>query len=253
MTFPQETNQPIPNCHNLPGVPSTSAEDLQAIQGPDMSTPDTIDMLSECEIRQTLAQVQDALIRAALDADEESRRLQGLNRELTETTGQDHLTGLQNRTRLEEAMGPIFDEAKDSGESLAALFIDADGFKSINDMCGHRVGDIVLRRLGRVLLRFCGDNAFRYGGEEFLCLLPGYDVEQAVALAEDIRRAVMVEEVNGGGCIVSVTVSVGVAVMDDEYRVEAVGDLITAADQALYAAKESGRNQVCVAEPVPVE
>ena len=212
-----------------------------------------VEVLSEDQMQQTLAMSQEALIQAALDADEEASRLRGMNRELTETAGRDRLTGLQNRTRLEEVMGPMFDEAKETGEPLAAIFIDADRFKSVNDMYGHGVGDEVLRGLGRVCSNLCGDNAFRYGGEEFLCLLPDYDIEQAVAMAEDIRRAVMAEEVNGPDCIIRVTVSVGVAVMDDECSVETVGELIAAADQALYAAKEGGRNQVCVAEMAPAE
>ena len=212
-----------------------------------------VEVLSADQMQQTLVQAQEALLQAALDADAEASRLRGLNRELAETAGTDRLTGLHNRTRLEEVMGPMFDEAQDSGRPLAALFIDADRFKSVNDMYGHGVGDEVLRALGGVVKGFCGDAAYRYGGEEILCLLPDYDLDQAVALAEDIRRAVQAEGINAPDCIIRVSVSVGVAVMDEEFCVRSMEELITAADQALYAAKESGRNRVCVAETVPAQ
>ena len=210
-----------------------------------------VEVLSEGDTERILAQAQDALLQAALDADAEAQHLRGLNRELTETAGRDALTGLHNRTRLEEVMHPMFDQAAENGEPLAVLFIDADRFKSVNDMYGHGVGDEVLRRIGQVVSRFCGDNAFRYGGEEILCLLPGLDTTQAVTLAENIRRATESEEVDTGDCLVHVTLSVGVAVACGEGSPASLEELTAAADQALYAAKGGGRNRVCVGETAP--
>ena len=210
-----------------------------------------VKVLSDAEVTQTLAQAQDALIQAALDADAEAQQLRGINRELAESAGHDRLTGLQNRTRLEEVKDAIFDEAKQAGSSLSALFLDADRFKSVNDMYGHGVGDEVLRRIGEVVLRCCGEQAFRFGGEEILCLLPGCDRKQAVERAEDIRRAIECEEIDGGDFIVQITVSVGVAVMNGESSVATMEELIGEADRALYAAKDAGRNRVCLAETTP--
>ena len=207
-----------------------------------------VKVLSEAEVIQTLAQAQDALIQAALDADAEAEQLRGLNRELAESAGHDRLTGLQNRTRLEEVKGPLFEQAKEDGSSLAALFIDADRFKSINDMYGHGIGDEVLQRIGQAVMQCCGDQAFRFGGEEILCLLPDCDREQAAATAEDIRQAVEAEDIDGGDFVVKVTVSVGVAVMNADSSVANVEELTDAADRALYAAKDAGRNRVCVGD-----
>jgi len=209
-----------------------------------------VQTLSECEMARVLAQAQEALLQAALDADAEAQHLREVNHELVETAGRDRLTGLQNRTRLEEVMGELFDRAAGNGQQIAALFVDADHFKSINDVYGHAVGDDVLRRLGRIILDTCGDSAFRFGGEEIVCLLVGDDAAGALDTAERIRQAAADEEINGGDHVVRITVSIGVATRNDGNRTT-VEELIAAADQALYAAKREGRNRVCTSRPVP--
>ena len=209
-----------------------------------------VEVMSPAVMAQTLLQAQEALVQAALDADAEAQRLRGVNRKLTETAGQDRLTGLQNRTRLEEVMGPIFDSAKADGQPLAALFLDADHFKNVNDTYGHQIGDEVLRSIGAIMLRFCDDQAFRFGGEEIVCLLPGCDRAQAIATADAIRRAVEAEEIDAGnGRTIHVTISAGVAVASEGSPAGSAVELLASADQALYAAKEGGRNRTCVDAP----
>ena len=124
------------------------------------------------------------------------------------------------------------------------LFLDADGFKTINDTYGHQVGDIVLRELAAVIrgqLRK-PDIPARYGGEEFTIILPETPMQGAIELAERLR--VVVEKhpfQRPGGDPLSVTVSIGVAAFPE---IKEKRDLIEAADQALYRAKEAGRNRV---------
>ncbi len=222
-----------------------------AVQAEELAELFDVKVLSPAAMAQTLVQAQEALVQVALDADAEAQRLRGVNQKLTETAEHDRLTGLQNRTRLEEVMDPIFSGAKADGVPLAALFIDADHFKSVNDTYGHQVGDEVLRRIGAVMLRLCGDHAFRFGGEEIVCLLPDHTTEKAYALAEDIRHAIAAERVDAGGSTLQVTVSAGVAVTGEDRWVGSVVELIAAADQALYSAKEGGRNRTCIAANQP--
>ena len=108
------------------------------------------------------------------------------------------------------------------------VMIDVDDFKSINDIYGHRAGDRVLRKIGNILFKRSGGRAFRYGGEEFIILLPWTNSQKAFTLAETIRREVEAK--------VNVTVSIGIGRFEDE------------ADKALYRAKENGKNRTRIFE-----
>jgi len=164
----------------------------------------------------------------------------------------DALTGLYNRrtilTRLREEMA----RAARSQEPLSIVLADLDHFKDVNDTHGHLVGDEVLRRAGRLLRELLRpyDLPGRYGGEEFLILLPGCDAFDAAGIAERVRRA-FDREVDYGDCALRTTVTLGLATMvpGDVVRIDR---LIKAADDALYRAKNSGRNQLGVAPPPPV-
>ena len=122
--------------------------------------------------------------------------------------------------------------------------LDVDRFKRVNDELGHEAGDGVLRALvaaARDEIRSV-DAIGRYGGEEFLVLLPGSDADEALAVAERIRARVAGTIVEGVASSVSVTVSIGVAAMGAKY--EDIASTIRAADEALYAAKRAGRDRV---------
>lgn len=156
----------------------------------------------------------------------------------------DPLTGLFNRNALEQRLAELDGEPCNPAEGLshALLLCDLDHFKRVNDQLGHAVGDAVLQDVAytmRGALR-AGDTIYRIGGEEILVVLPGARQDDAIEIAERLRREVRVRRPVGVG----VTVSVGVAVS----RPEAVNtdDLVSRADAALYAAKAGGRDAVVV-------
>jgi diguanylate cyclase (GGDEF)-like protein len=154
----------------------------------------------------------------------------------------DALTGLPNQRAIQDTMKRMVAQASRTISPLAALLIDLDHFKQINDMLGHDAGDEVLAAVGDVLTNLLRGSDFvgRYGGEEFLMLLPSTDHQGAMQVAEATRMAIAgIRQPNSDQ---TVTASVGVAVLPDD-----AGDsvaLFRAADRALYAAKRNGRNRV---------
>ncbi len=162
----------------------------------------------------------------------------------------DPLTGLANRRRFDQELGRQWRQAQAGRRGLSLLMIDVDDFKRINDSHGHDFGDKVLCALADVLRRATDAQAMvvaRYGGEEFSVLLPGAGVACAGALAEDIRRDVeqglqATQALDG----LRVTVSIGVAGCSGAGRDGDGFSLVECADAALYQAKRSGRNRVCV-------
>ena len=159
----------------------------------------------------------------------------------------DALTGLPNRRRLFEVGQDEYRRARRYGHPLAAVMIDLDHFKAVNDHLGHGAGDDVLREVARLVqstLRTT-DLAARYGGEEFAMLLPETTLETAREAAERIRRTVGEAVIKTRRGPVKVTLSAGVAVLDE--HTQALKPLLEAADAALYAAKGAGRNRVSTA------
>jgi len=160
----------------------------------------------------------------------------------------DPLTQTHNRRALMERLTSELERARRYALHLSVLMVDLDHFKAINDSYGHVVGDEVLRGVSRVLQREARavDVVARFGGEEFLVVLPETGEEGAVALAERIRaRVEETPPVTGGeyGWL-RVTVSIGVATVPSP-RVNSPEELIAVADEALYRAKAQGRNRVC--------
>jgi diguanylate cyclase (GGDEF)-like protein len=155
----------------------------------------------------------------------------------------DALTGLLNRYGLQRSLGREQAEARRYGRPLACLMIDMDHFKSVNDNHGHSVGDIAIQQVARILAEGVrgSDIVFRYGGEEFLALLPETNLEGAVALAEKIREDAVARLFGYGEHMLKLTLSVGVASLCDG---ESGNDMVARADLALYQAKALGRNRV---------
>jgi len=157
----------------------------------------------------------------------------------------DALTGAGNRHSL-QMQGPFFfEKAKRDRRRLFALMVDIDFFKKVNDSFGHDVGDLLLKSIAD-LIRNClrpYDLFFRYGGEEFLVLLPGCDLRAARQIAERIRQSVESECSEECGGVPNATVSVGLGFLVPKASM-ALSDLIKIADLALYQAKETGRNRV---------
>ncbi|HET6204246.1 MAG TPA: diguanylate cyclase [Planctomycetota bacterium] len=161
----------------------------------------------------------------------------------------DALTGVFNRRRLMEVLAKEHERALLTHRPLAVVMLDLDHFKRVNDTLGHAVGDDLLRRFGDLLrdnLRR-GDVVGRYGGEEFVVLLPGADVERATAVAERIRVAFNAfgDQEAGAYRGLRLSVSAGVATLSGEG--ESHEALLCRADAALYAAKAAGRDRTCTA------
>jgi diguanylate cyclase (GGDEF)-like protein len=160
----------------------------------------------------------------------------------------DNLTGLANRRQCEEALSAELARAERFGTPLTVVFADLDGFKAVNDEHGHACGDLVLRELAAVLHETVreADVAGRWGGEEFLLLLPGTDAAGGAQLAERVREGIEGRAVlTSDGTPIRVTCSFGLASYPAS---EHAGALLSAADDALYRAKRNGKNRVEVAD-----
>lgn len=163
----------------------------------------------------------------------------------------DGLTGLLNRSAILETLGDDLARAGRDGQALAVLLADVDRFKSVNDSYGHMAGNAVLReaahRMRGAVRRY--DAVGRYGGEEFLVVLPGCDGESAVVQAERVRESLSASRIEACGKSLTVTCSIGVAFRALPTPADAQS-LIHEADEALYRAKAAGRNRVEPAELV---
>jgi len=179
---------------------------------------------------------------------EEARRLVDLKKLKAEATT-DRLTGLPNRAGIEGCLDLVWNEFQMSGNNAAIIIFDLDHFKAVNDTFGHDGGDLVLRSIRAAVkpVMRSGDHIGRWGGEEFLCVLPGARADQIQMIAERLRAAIesLTDPLSrslGAPCLISA--SFGVAqfnVADDD-----VNCVVKRADEALYASKSSGRNRVSI-------
>lgn len=193
-------------------------------------------------VEELLARVSVA-IRMKLERD----RLRQRAEVASEMSMTDALTGLLNRYGLHRALQRELSEARRYGRPLSCLLIDIDFFKTVNDTCGHAAGDAALQQAARVIADSVrgSDVVCRYGGEEFLVLAPETGVEGARALAEKIRHAFVSHLFGGAGRVFPLTLSAGVAQLDPG---ESGNDMIARADEALYHAKQTGRDRVEAAQ-----
>ena len=176
-------------------------------------------------------------------------RLAQQNSELERMASTDALTGLTNRRRFLESLENERSRIERYGGALSLIMFDIDHFKKVNDTWGHAVGDVVLREIARGPQRFLrkADSAVRYGGEEFVILLPETELPGAVLVADRLRQLVANTVIaQDQGPPISVTVSVGVASIVPN---ESGEDLLNRADKAMYQAKKNGRNRVELSNP----
>ena len=159
----------------------------------------------------------------------------------------DELTRTFTKRHFRQCIDKSFSDFQKYGNKFALLMMDLDNFKQVNDTHGHVAGDAVLQQLGGILHQSVRENdlVFRYGGEEFTVILPATDIKGAHFVAERIRAATEAAVFEPGTIDLKLTISVGVATCPDA---PSVHDLIVSADQALYAAKDQGRNKVVLAE-----
>jgi diguanylate cyclase (GGDEF)-like protein len=172
---------------------------------------------------------------------------------LRDQATRDGLTGLWNRAAIVDIVGDELARSAREGGSLGVLLADLDRFKGINDAYGHLAGDEVLKAVARAMRSSVRryDAVGRYGGEEFLIVLPGCDGANAVSHAERLRAAVGRVAVKTPLATIHPSISLGVVVSDRHTSLD-IGDLIQAADMALYRAKDGGRNRVEAAAAMPV-
>jgi diguanylate cyclase len=172
----------------------------------------------------------------------------GYRARLVQLASQDPLTGLPNRRRTMELAVAALEEAKATRKPLTAAILDMDHFKTINDRCGHAAGDHVLQefaRAGRETLRE-SDILGRWGGEEFLLLMPETPLELAIASLERLRALVFAIPLPESGRDLRVSLSAGLASLDE--TVKSLEDLIARADAALYTAKNEGRDLIRISD-----
>jgi diguanylate cyclase (GGDEF)-like protein len=188
-----------------------------------------------------------ARVAAALNVKKLQDQLRERNADLDRLSRTDVLTGLRNRRHLEEELVRHHDEARRHHDQLCLLLLDIDHFKRVNDTYGHPAGDVVLAEFAQLLrdgLRV-GDIAGRWGGEEFLVVLPRTGRDGAMQVAERIRLSTAGASITAEGQHVAITVSGGCAVGP----VSSADDLVRAADTLLYAAKAGGRNRILATAP----
>jgi len=230
----------IPQCADIPVVFLTArATTEDVVEGLRLGAHDYLS--KPFEPAELLARVS-AAVRIKRLQDELRKR----NAELDAISRMDVVTALPNRRHLLEHLHAESAAARRRGECFAALMVDVDKFKRVNDQYGHESGDVVLRIIGERLTAACRqeDVAGRWGGEEFLIVAPATTLDEAMVLAERARAGVGSEPVPiGEAGEITVTVSVGVAVGSDD-----VDGLLRQADAALYEAKQAGRDRVRAAK-----
>ena len=174
--------------------------------------------------------------------------LQSMAETLNELASTDTLTGLPNRRSFMHGINTLYTAVlQGQGKAGVVMMLDIDRFKRVNDTYGHATGDEVLKHIARLIQSSVrsADMPGRYGGEEFVVLQPHTTLAEGMATAERIRRQVEETPIDVDGQVIRVTISIGVARVSAHHPPKAALQL---ADQALYEAKNSGRNKVCLAE-----
>ncbi len=184
---------------------------------------------------------------------ESQQNLATANIELQKLAALDGLTGIANRRRFDDVMHIEWQRLQREKKSLSLLICDVDCFKAYNDAFGHQAGDLCLKKVAAVLtenLKRPADIAARFGGEEFVIVLPDTALEGALVVAESCRSHLERLAIESATKDHPVTISIGVATMVPS-QAATVATLIGRADKALYDAKAGGRNRVCHAEAQP--
>jgi diguanylate cyclase (GGDEF)-like protein len=205
-------------------------------------------LLARLNAARRIVQLQQELEHEREDLRHFAAELAISNRCLQDAALTDALTGLPNRRYAHERMQQEWSSAQRSERSLACMVVDLDGFKQINDIYGHDVGDMALRQASDTLRQGLRgkDVICRTGGDEFLVICPETSLEEALACGERLRGEIDRFTLNTGAETLHLTISVGVAVEDD--TMSDVNDLVKKADLAVLLAKKRGRNKVAAVE-----
>jgi two-component system cell cycle response regulator len=235
-----------PNLPFIPVIMQTALDSTEnKVEGLDAGADDYITKpinFAELEARvNSLLRIK--ALQSALAARE--RELSELNDRLRQISLTDGLTQIENRRSLEERLHDMWQHSVRLHESIAVVMCDIDKFKTVNDTYGHQAGDSVLKEFAQLLKGKAReiDRVGRYGGEEFLLILPGTVLDAAVTFAERLREEVETHTFSYAGGTLRRTMSCGVAASPHP-KVKDQEALLRAADDALYVAKETGRNRV---------
>ena len=212
---------------------------VRLLEGSPKASPSPRAMRTELDV--LVAQRTATLLSRNAELEARARELELAYGRILALSQTDHLTGVPNRRFMDDALRRELARCQRSGAPLAVLFVDLDHFKRVNDQLGHDVGDSVLAAVAnelQVALRPY-DVLARWGGEEFLVLLPESDAGQARRIAERLRERLA--ELVIPGCPWSVTGSIGIAARRPD---DSPSSLVHRADEALYRAKAAGRNRV---------
>ena len=190
------------------------------------------------------------LVRESLALNEQVRAVTSQLQELEERSDlelraiSDPLTGLRNRGFFDETLQAEFERARKNGQPLGLLLLDLDHFKSVNDEYGHQAGDEMLKQIAHAIQETAeeGEEACRYGGEEFALICPGATAEALEARMEKLRERIYAIEISAQGETVRRSVSIGACACWNAKEVSDPAAMVAAADRALYRAKAGGRN-----------
>lgn len=226
--------------------------------GYEQTLPTIIDKnLALYQVKQDNARLQIQLTATLGQLRTRNEQLQGLVKELREIAATDSLTGIANRRAVTHTLDQHYAHAVRHNTDLAIIAIDLDGFKLLNDSCGHPAGDRVLMQLARVLSANAraSDVPARIGGDEFIVVLPDSDIDEAVKVAKRIQadfQVVFSSLATQLNFSEKVTLSVGITTrLQAGSDAATAGELLAAADRALYRAKDAGRSCIIV-EDMPV-
>ncbi len=210
---------------------------------------DPLELAARVKSMLRLKVLQDELLGKMAELDRANHDLVEKKKELEKLSRTDSLTGLFNRRYFEERFVGEFERSRRYRSAVACMMIDIDHFKKLNDTRGHPFGDQVLRGTASVIKETLRDVDLvgRYGGEEFIAILPETGPEESRLVAERLRDRIAARGYPDAGDTVTITASLGVACYPMP-GVESHEDFLRIADDALYQAKESGRNRVCMAE-----
>jgi diguanylate cyclase (GGDEF)-like protein len=216
-----------------------------AAESAEASTLVDIDVGPAEELSRVLEEARETLVTLSLQINSERQQLE-------DTSRKDALTGLFNRAHLDRVLPQAFRIALENNRPLSLVFCDVDHFKKVNDTYGHPVGDVVLRNVADQMRTSIRDNDIlaRFGGEEFVLILPNTPAPGAQLVCDRIRNKIAYQRIDvGNGVTVQVTASLGFATLSDKARFVDSQELLQAADHGLYAAKRGGRNQVVAYHP----
>lgn len=198
-------------------------------------------------IKEMATEINDNLMNLEIEIAERTAELEDINRELHGLSFADGLTGIANRRKFDDFFTQAFEHSKRSGHHLALMMMDIDNFKNYNDTYGHTEGDECLKLVARFLqtqVKRSTDIAARYGGEEFIAVVQDTDLEGVLKIAENIRKGVEVLKIEHSESEYKyVTISIGIIYAIPQLH-ETVEEFISKADQAMYKAKNSGRNKI---------